>query len=180
MLAPSLDYSQRGGANLGVPPFVPASGLQDAGIGFKRRLHDRPWAQDALEVFVSLPTGFPSGGSGFSAGAPTYLAGYSLSFALTANLSLTTTQNVVWAGGFGSYQPSAGFSYALGARGAFLVQDQVVTPASAAGGTGGRVLVALQRALSPNVVVDAEYEINVLPQPGFAQHAFGFGAAVKL
>ena len=94
VLAPSLDYSQRYGANLEVAPFVPASGLQDAGLGFKRQLEDRPWFQSALEAFVTLPTGYPQGPNGFSAGMVAYLVGYSVIVPVGAVISLTTTQNL--------------------------------------------------------------------------------------
>jgi hypothetical protein len=189
VVAPSLVYSQRSGANLGSAPFAPAAGLQDAGLGFKRQLHDRRWLQDAVEIFVSVPTGYPSGAHGFSAGIPTYLVGYSLVAPLNSIVSLTTTQNVQWnagtnAGGgpqgFFSYQPSFGFSFAVGTHGALFVQDQITTPAGPAGGTSNRAFLGVQRTISSDVVLDAEYEMNLLPQPGFTQHAFGVGAAVRL
>jgi hypothetical protein len=176
VVAPPL-YSQRTGANLG-SPFVPATGMQDVGIGYKRQLHDRAASQDAIEAFATFPTGYPGGPNGFTTGAPTYLLGYSLAVALGPIVSLTTTQNVVWAG-FASYQPSLGISIAVGARGAVLLQDQVTTPVSATGGSGNRVVVGIQRSLSPNVVLDAEYEVNALPVTGLTQHAFGGGAAVR-
>lgn len=178
VLAPSLDYSQRYGANLEVAPFVPASGLQDAGLGFKRQLEDRPWFQSALEAFVTLPTGYPQGPNGFSAGMVTYLVGYSVVVPVGPVISLTTTQNLQ-STGFIAYQPSLGVSFAIGARGAFLLQDQITTPASSTGGTSNRAFAGIQRTISPNVVLDAEYEVNALPQPGFAQHAFGGGAVLR-
>jgi hypothetical protein len=189
VVAPSLVYSQRSGADLGTAPFAPADGLQDAGFGFKVQLHDRRWLQDAVEMFVSIPTGYPSGAYGFSAGIPTYLVGYSLVAPLNSIVSLTTTQNVQWnAGtnvgggpqGFFSYQPSFGFSFAVGTRGAVFVQDQITTPAGPAGGTSNRALLGIQRSISSDVVLDVEYERNLLPEPGFTQHAFGVGAAARL
>jgi len=188
VIAPSLDASERTGASLGTAPFTPASGMQDAGLGFKRQLRDRPWAQDALEAFVSVPTGYPGGASGFSAGIPTYLLGYSLAVPVTSTIGFTTTQNVAWSAGadvagrmrgFLSYQPSAGFAVAIGNRAALLIQDQIAVPSAPGGGTSNRALVAVQRTLSANVVVDVEYEANVLPVSGFAQHAIGAGAAVR-
>ena len=176
IVAPPL-YSQRSGASLG-SPFVPASGLQDVGAGYKRQLHDRSSSQDAIEAFVTFPTGYPSGPNGFTAGIPTYLLGYSLVVPLGPIVSLTTTQNVIWAG-FASYQPSLGVAIAIGARGAVLLQDQIVTPLSATGGSGNRALVGIQRTISPNVVLDVEYEVNALPVTGLTQHAFGGGAAVR-
>lgn len=178
VIAPSLVYSQRAGQNLGAAPFMPAAGLQDAGLGFKRQLTDQPWQQSAAEGFVTVPTGYPAGPNGFSAGIPTYLAGYTLAWPLNEFVSLTTTQNVQWTG-YLSYQPSLGVSLAIGARTALLLQDQVTVPASSTGGTSNRSLLGLQQALSANVVVDVEYEANLLPQPGFTQHAFGGGVAVR-
>lgn len=188
VVAPSLVYSQRTGENLGTAPFVPADGLQDAGLGFKRQLNDQPWQQSAVEVFVSLPSGYPAGPNGFSAGIPTYLAGYTLAWPLNAIVSLTTTQNLQWTAGvnaagqtqgYFSYQPSLGVSLAAGTRTALLLQDQITVPAGPTGGTSNRGLFGLQQALSENVVVDVEYEVNLLPQPGFTQHAFGGGVAVR-
>jgi hypothetical protein len=89
---PPLGYSFRTGADLG-GTFVPAAGIQDAGLGFKHNLRDHPWMQDALEVFVTLPTGYPAGAYGFTFGVPTYLLGYSASFILSDRVGLTTTQN---------------------------------------------------------------------------------------
>jgi hypothetical protein len=189
VVAPSLLYSQRSGANLGGAPYAPADGLQDAGFGFKVQLHDRRWLQDAVEIFVSIPTGYPAGAYGFSAGIPTYLVGYSLVAPLNSIVSITTTQNLQWnagtnAGGgqqgFFSYQPSFGFSFTVGARGAVFVQDQITVPAGPAGATSNRAFLGVQRTVSPDVVLDVEYELNLLPQPGFTQHAFGVGAAVRL
>lgn len=120
VLSPSLIYSRRTGANLG-GTFVPASGMQDAGIGFKHSVRDLPWIQDAIESFVTVPTGYPSGPSGFSLGVPTYLLGYSASFGLNARIGLTTTQNFSRSAGttgsgalqlYFSYQPSLGMTYA--------------------------------------------------------------------
>lgn len=186
--APSLVYSQRTGENFGSAPFMPAAGQQDAGLGFKRQLNDQPWLQSAVEVFVTVPTGYPAGANGFSAGRPSYLAGYSSAWPLNAIVSLTTTQNVQWTAGanaagqmqgYLSYQPSLGISLAAGARTALLLQDQITVPASPSGGTSNRGLFGLQQVLSANLVVDVEYEANLLPQPGFTQHAFGGGVAVR-
>jgi hypothetical protein len=178
VVAPSFVYSQRSGQNLGTAPFMPAAGLQDAGLGFKRQLTDQPGLQSALEAFVTFPTGYPGGANGFSAGLPTYLAGYSLTLPLNAVVSLSTTQNVGWTGYF-AYQPSLGVSLAAGARTVLLLQDQITVPAGAGGGSSNRSLLGVQQTLSANVVVDLEYEANLLPQPGFTQHAFGGGVAVR-
>jgi hypothetical protein len=136
VFSPPLAYSFRSGADLG-GTFIPAAGIQDAGVGFKHSLRDLPWVQDALEVFVTLPTGYPAGANGFTFGIPTYMLGYSASFSLNDRVGLTTTQNVnVTAGTTGSgalrsyfsYQPSLGFSYALSSRTSLLVQDQLTIP----------------------------------------------------
>jgi hypothetical protein len=188
VLSPSLIYSRRTGADLG-GTFVPACGMQDAGIGFKHSLRDRPWTQDALEVFVTVPTGYPTGSFGFSAGAPTYLVGYSASFSLNARVGLTTTHNFTSSAGtngsgatqrYFSYQPSLGFSYALSSRTTLLSQDQLTIPTAPGGSTGNRALVALQQAAGQSVVLDLDFEQNVLPAPGLNQHAFGAGLTLRL
>ena len=188
VLSPSLIYSRRTGANLG-GTFGPASGMQDAGFGLKHNLRDRPWMQDALEAFVSLPTGYPGGSFGFSAGAPSYLLGYSGSFALNAKTAVTTTQNFSSSAGtngagatqrYFSYQPSLGISYALWSKTTLLMQDQLTLPTAPGGPTGNRALIAVQQIAGRNVVLDIEFEQNLLPAPGFNQHALGTGFTVRL
>jgi hypothetical protein len=188
VLSPSLIYSRRTGAALG-GTFIPASGMQDAGFGFKHSLRDRPWTQDALEVFVTLPTGYPAGSFGFSAGAPTYLLGYSASFVLSARVGLTTTHNFSSSAGtngkgamqrYLSYQPSLGLSYALSSTTALLLQDQLTIPTAPGGSTGNRALAAIQQTAGPRVVLDVEFEQNLLPTPGFNQNAFGTGFTLRL
>lgn len=188
VLSPSLIYSRRTGADLG-GTFVPATGMQDAGIGFKHSLRDRPWTQDALEVFVTLPTGYPTGSIGFSAGVPTYLLGYSASLSLNARVGLTTTHNFTSSAGtngsgamqrYFSYQPSLGLSFALSSRATLLVQDQLTMPTAPGGLTGNRALAALQQTAGKSVVLDVEFEQNLLPTPGFNQHAFGTGLTLRL
>jgi hypothetical protein len=184
---PPLGYSFRTGTDLG-GTFVPASGIQDAGVGFKHNLRDRAWMQDALEVFVTLPTGYPAGAYGFTFGVPTYLLGYSASFALSDRVGLTTTQNFnlsagTTAGGaprtYFSYQPSLGFSYALSSRTSLLLQDQLTSPAAPGGPTGNRGSAAIQQSVGSNAVVDVEFEQNFLPLPGYNQHAFGAGLTLR-
>jgi hypothetical protein len=188
VVAPPLAFSFRTGANLG-GTFVPGSGIQDAGVGFKRQLTDAPWTQAALEAFVTLPTGFPPGPHGFTFGIPTYLLGFSASFVLNDRLALTTTQNVNLTAGpsaggalqpFFSYQPSLGLSYALSSRTALLLQDQLTIPTGPGGPTGNRGFAAIQQSFGPAVVLDAEFEQNFLPQPGFNQHAIGAGLTLRL
>jgi hypothetical protein len=182
-------YSNRGGAALG-GVFNPASGAQDVGFGFKRTLDDRPSFQDAVEAFYTAPTGTPKGTAGFSAGAPTYTLTYTAAFALGGNVGIAIAQNAIanaapldpaGATRFFSYQPSLTISYGFAPNFTLLVTDQITTPLGPNGGTGNRGLVALQRVLSPGVVLDAEYEINALPaSPAVRQDAFGIGAAFEL
>ncbi len=188
VLAPSLDVSRRTGANLG-GVFVPASGMQDAGIGVKHTLRDRPWSQDALEAFVTVPTGNPSGPFGFSAGAPTYLLSYSVAFSVNDRVGLAMTHNLTSAPGtnasgaaqrYLAYQPALTLSYALSATTSLSLQEQITVPTGPGGPTGNRALVALQRTISRNVVLDVEFESNLLPAPGANQHALGAGLAVRL
>jgi hypothetical protein len=185
--SPPLAFSFRTGANLG-GTFVPAPGIQDAGIGFKHELRDLPWMQDALEVFVTLPTGFPPGPHGFTFSIPTYMLGYSASFGLSDRLGLTTTQNFNIAAGtigtgavrpYFSYQPSLGFSYALSMRTALLLQDQLTIPTGPGGPTGNRGFAAIQQSVGTDIVLDAEFEQNFLPLPGFNQHAVGAGLTLE-
>ncbi len=181
-------YSNRGGAALG-GVFSPAMGAQDVGFGFKRMLDDRPSFQDAAEFFYTAPSGTPKGTAGFSAGAPTYDLTYTAGFAL-GNVGISTTQNAsgnaapLDPGGatrFFSYQPSLTISCGFAPNFTLLVTDQIATPLGPNGGTGNRGLIALQRVLSPGVVLDAEYEINALPaSPAVRQDAFGVGAAFEL
>ncbi len=187
VVSPPLAFSFRTGANLG-GTFVPASGIQDAGIGFKHELRDLPWMQDALEVFVTLPTGFPPGPHGFTFSIPTYLLGYSASFGLSNRLGVTTTQNFsitagTTAGGgvqpYFSYQPSLGFSYALSMRTALLLQDQLTMPTAPGGPMGNRGFVAVQQSVGAGIVLDVEFEQNFLPLPGFNQHAVGAGLTLQ-
>jgi hypothetical protein len=187
VVSPPLAFSFRTGANLG-GTFVPASGIQDAGIGFKHKLRDLPWMQDALEVFVTFPTGFPPGPHGFTFSIPTYLLGYSASFGLNDRLGLTTTQNFNEAAGtsaggavqpYFSYQPSLGFSYALSMHTALLLQDQLTIPTAPRGPTGNRAFAAIQQSIGTNAVLDVEFEQNLLPIPGFDQHAVGAGLTLQ-
>jgi hypothetical protein len=188
VLAPPLAFSFRTGANLG-GTFVPASGIQDAGIGFKHQLRDLPWMQSTLELFVTVPTGFPPGPNGFTFDIPTYLLGYSASFALSDRLAMATTQNFNQTAAIGadgsvqpyfSYQPSLGFSYALSPRAALLLQDQLTIPAGPGGPTGNRGFAAIQQSVGTNAVLDVEFEQNFLPAPGFDQRAIGAGLTLQL
>jgi hypothetical protein len=181
--------STRSGAALG-GTFVPAHGLQDTGVGVKWMLADRPRFQDAVEAFISVPTGTPLGTTGFSAGAPTYTLTYTASFTLTGNLSLSVTQNAIagaapldpaGATRFFSYQPSLTIGYAFAPNFTLLAGDQIAAPLAPGAGTGNRALIAIQRVLSPAIVLDVDYEVNALPAaPAFRQHAFGAGVGLQL
>ena len=182
-------HSNRGGASLG-GVFIPATGAQDVGFGFKRMLDDRPTFQDAVAVFFTAPTGAPQGSGGFSAGGPTYTLTYTAAFALNGNVGISLTQNAIanaapndptGATRFFSYQPSLTLSYAFAPNLTLLVGDQITTPLAPNGGTGNRALVGLQRVFSPGIAIDAEYEVNALPAaPAFRQHAFGIGTAFQI
>jgi len=179
--------SIRSGDTLG-GVFVPAVGSQDIGFGLKRMLDDRAGFQDALGIFVSVPSGAPQGPNGFSAGAPTYTLGYTAAFPLSPTLGVSITQNLIdnaaplEAGGashFFSYQPSLTISYGFATNTSLLVSDQITSPLGPGGGTGNRGLVGLQWVASPRLVFDVEYELNALPgAPAGSQHAFGGGVAV--
>jgi hypothetical protein len=188
VISPSLLYSNRTGAAIG-GTFTPAFGQQDAGLGLKHNIRDRPWLQDALGVFATLPTGYPNGPSGFSAGVATYTVGYSASVSVNARIGLTTTQNVTLGIGMNptgtlqryvSYQPSFGVAYALSSSTSLLLQDQLILPTAPGGGSGNRAAAAIQRTLGRNVVLDVEFEQNFLPQPPLKQHSLGAGLTIML
>jgi hypothetical protein len=82
---------------------------------------------------------------------------------------------------FLSYQPWLTISDGFAPSFTLLVTDQITTPLGPNGGSGNLGLIALQRVLSPRVVLDAEYEIDALPaSPAVRQDAFGIGAAFEL
>lgn len=182
-------FSNRGGADLG-SPLIPARGEQDIGFGVKRMLDDRPSFQDAVEAFYTAPSGVPQGSAGFSSGGPTYTLSYTAAFALRGNIGISVTQNAILnaapldptgSARFFSYQPSLTLSYGFAPKFTVMATDQVTTPLGTTGGAGNRGLVAVQRVLSPGVVLDAEYEMNLLPAtPALRQRAFGAGVAFEL
>jgi hypothetical protein len=189
IVAPSLAYSRRigGGVNANLPPL---SGLQDAGVGFQHLMSDRPFAQQAIEVFASFPTGYPSGANGFSAGVPNEQASYTIALALSSKLGLTISQGIGFSSGFNAanaveryvaYQPSASISYALGNTTTLLLEDQINAPSGPHALTGNRFLVGLQQTISPTMVLDIDSETNALPPPGFSQHTtFEAGITFRL
>jgi hypothetical protein len=170
--------------------FVPMVGTQDAGVGFKHMLDDRPSFQDSVGVFYSAPTGSPQGSVGFSAGGPTYTLTYTAAFAPAPNIGISINQSetanasplpMAGATRFFSFQLSPTVSYAFAPNTTFLVSAQITAPLGPNTGSGNRALVALQRVLSKAVVIDAEFELNALPvAPALRQHAFGVGGAFAL
>jgi hypothetical protein len=182
-------YSSRTGGALG-GVFSPATGTQDSGFGFKLMLADRPSFQHAVEVFYTAPTGTPQGTTGFSAGAPTYTLTYTAAVPVNGRIGLSLTQNFIANAApsdpsgamlFFSYQPSLALSYGFAPSTTLIVSGQITTPAGPSGGTSNRGLIAVQRVVSPGIVVDVEYEANLSPAlPAQQQHAAGFGAAFQL
>lgn len=185
ILAPSLSYSRRSG-NAGTA-LLPASGLEDAGAGFQHTLSDGPVFQTAAQAFMTIPTGYPSGSSGFSAGAPTFQLTYSVAYSATANLSLSAVNALLVASGadpwgivsrYAGIQETLGLSYALSPTTALLMQDQISGPR---GPSGNRALIAFQQGITSRLAADLDYEVNLLPTPGSAQHTtFEFGLSVLL
>jgi hypothetical protein len=162
--------------------FRPAVGTQDSGFGWKRNFHNEPWYQDAVELFVTVPTCT----HGYSAGAPTYSFGYANAFSMGAlgissSLGLTSAPGVPPGGGiarrFLSLQPSLTLSYSFTTSSAFFVNDSLSLPAQPHGGSSNALLVAYQRALSPGTVLDVETDYNLTPIAGYRQRAVGMGGA---
>jgi hypothetical protein len=136
---------------------------------------------------VTVPTGYSPGPNGFSAGLPTYMLGYSLVFNLSNRVGVSTTQNFILnaaplASGssaqFFTYQPALSGSYAFSPNVTFLLQDQFSFSASPAAASGNRALVGLQDSISANVVLDLDFETNLLPEPGVNQHAVDAGITI--
>ncbi|HEY4438822.1 MAG TPA: hypothetical protein VGN14_00105 [Candidatus Elarobacter sp.] len=188
IVAPGLAFSRRLGMNAsGLPP---GSGQQDAGVGFQHLLADRPWTQQAVAAFITVPTGYPAGPSGFSSGAPSFQLSHTIAIALGARASVMLSQAVVAASGaapsgamqhYLAYVPTGVFTYATSPTTTLLLQDQITAPSGPHGTTGNRALAGVQQTLSPNVVLDVEYEQNMLPTPGVRQHTvFEAGLTVKL
>ena len=186
IVSPSMAYSRRSGVPSQGFPLV--AGQQDAGVGIQHVLSDRPWIQQAMVLFATYPTGYPAGPSGFSIGTPTYLLSYAIA-ANVGNLGLSTSQGVLVSSGqnragflqrYLSYQPTVNVSYPISTRATVLIEDQITAPTGPQAPTGNRALLGLQQTLSPNVVLDVEYEANLLPVPGFSQHSFGIGVTTRI
>jgi hypothetical protein len=188
ILEPGVTFSRRVGSNGG--GLGPATGQQDAGIGLQHVLSDNAQVQQAIDVFATFPTGYPTGPSGFSAGAPTYQLSYTVGYALSTRLGVTLGLAVLDFAGtnpsgieqrYGAVQPAGTLSYAVSPATSFLLEDQIAAPAGAQGLTGNRALLGAQQTISPRVVLDIEYEINLLPAPGFSQHTvFEGGVTARL
>ncbi len=176
-----------GGSGL---PFTRAAGQLDAGVGFQHLVSDEASTQTAFEVFVTLPTGFPSTSNGFSAGGPTYQASYAVAQALTSRFGVTLSEAAVLSAGYVSpntrqyyvgFQSSGTLSYATSPMTNLLLEDQLSTPSGPHGPSGNRALFGIQQTISPNVVLDAESEINLQPPAETSQHTlFEAGLTVLL
>jgi hypothetical protein len=188
IIAPSLSYARRTGTvAVGLPP---ATGLQDAGVGFQHTLFDGAIFQTAAQAFITIPTGYPSGATGFSAGTSTFQLTYSVAYSATAQLGFTSVSTLLAASGadpsgvvgrYAGLQQSLGLSYALSPTTTFLMQDQISAPTGPRGPTGNRALIGLQQALTSRLAVDLDYEANLLPAPGVSQHVtFEFGVSMLL
>ena len=188
VVAPGLGFSQRTGG----PAFGLGSidGQQDIGIGIQHLLRDHARVQQGIEIFASYPSGYPSGPSGFTAGGAAYQFSYTVALSL-GNIYGVTVSNAVNVGpGFApdngiqrymSYQPSVTVSAAVSSSTTVLLEDQLATLTAPHGTTGNRALIGIQQTLSPNLVVDIDYERNLLPPPGFVQQtSFEGGITIRL
>ena len=52
-------------------------------------------------------------------------------------------------------------------------------PTAPGGATGNRGFAAIQQSVGANTVLDVEFEQNLLPSPGFNQHALGAGLTLR-
>ena len=175
----------RAGAN--VPTlFTPSSGVLDSGFGWKHNIQSHYWYQDAVEVFVTVPTGT----NGQSLGGPSYAFSYTGAFSpsgklgIVASFTLTNAPGTPQNGGvlrrYASYGPAITFSYPIDNSTSVILNENVTIPANPTGGTSNVLLVALQRALSPGFVVDVESEYNLTPATGYHERAIGFGGAFMI
>jgi hypothetical protein len=169
-----------------IPGLYAASrGSEDTGFGWKHSIQSHWWYQDAVEVFVTEPTGT----GGFSAGGPTYSFSYIGAFSPPGKLGVTTQFAVVNAPGaapdgyarrFASFQPAVTVTYAIGPATSILLNDNFFTPVNPLGGTSNVLLVAAQRTLSVGTVIDFDTEFNLTPAAGYRERAIGFGGAFLL
>jgi hypothetical protein len=165
--------------------FTPAVGVFDSGFGWKHSIQSHYWYQDAVEVFVSVPTGT----NGLSLGAPAYSFTYIGSFSPPGKLGIFTTFALANAAGtpqnggaprrYASYSPSVSLSYAISSNTSAIFNDSETLPVDPTGGSSNVLVVALQRTLSPGVVLDVESEFNLTPG-GYRERAIGLGGAFSL
>jgi hypothetical protein len=188
VVAPGFGFSRRaGGPAFGLGP---VDGQQDIGIGIQHLLSDRVLVQQAVELFATYPSGYPAGPSGFMAGGATYQFAYTVAVPLGTIFGLTISNTVNVAPGLApdnaiqryiAYQPSATVSIAITSSTTLLLEDQIATLTAPHGTSGNRSLLGLQQTLSPNFVVDVDYERNLLPPAGFVQHTtFEGGMTIRL
>jgi len=150
-------------------------------------VRDRPWLQDALEVFVTCRRGIPAGRS-FTGRGSTYMLGYSASVPVNGRVGLTTTQNFSSGAGINgrgamaryfSYQPVAR-RLVRGRKHDHAAPSGATHASDAPGGpTGNRALFGIQQSAGTRIVLDVEFEQNLLPAPGFNQHALGVGLTLR-
>jgi hypothetical protein len=166
--------------------FSPSTGVLDSGFGWKHNIQSHYWYQDAVEVFVTVPTGT----NGQSLEGPSYSFSYIGAFSPPGKLGIFTSFTVANAPGtpprggalrrYASYSPSISFSYPIDDSTSVILNENLTIPANPTGGTSNVLMVGLQRALSPGFVVDVESEFNLMPNTGYHERAIGFGGAFSL
>ncbi|MGB9652762.1 MAG: hypothetical protein WCB01_13260 [Candidatus Cybelea sp.] len=144
-------------AGLPSDQFTPAIGSLDGGLGFKRAIHSHYWYQDAIEVFVTIPTGSRV----YTLGTPSYTFTYVGAFSPPGKLGIITSFSLVNAPGqpengapvrrFASYAPAITLSYELDASTSLLVNDNVATPIDPTGGTSNVLLVGCSARCRPDL-----------------------------
>jgi hypothetical protein len=175
----------RGGAT--VPDlFTPSAGALDTGFGWKHNIQSHYWYQDAVEVFMTVPTGT----NGHSNGGDTYTFSYIGAFSPPGKLGIFTSFSIGNAPGtpltggqprrFASYTPALSLSYAISSNTSAIVSDTESLPVNPTGGASNVLVLALQRTISPGVVVDIESEYNLTPNTGYNERAIGLGGAFSL
>lgn len=188
IVAPGFAFSRRSGG----PAFGLESirGQQDVGVGIQHLLSDHVQVQQAVELFATYPSGYPSGPSGFTAGGSTYQFAYTVAFSIGNIYGVTLSNALSVAPGFApdnglqryvAYQPSVTISTAITASTTLLLEGQIVTQTAPHGTSGNRALIGIQQTLSPNLVVDIDYERNLSPPSGFVQQTtFDGGITIRL
>jgi hypothetical protein len=166
--------------------FAPNAGTLDSGFGWKHNIQSHYWYQDAVEVFMTVPTG----SAGHTLEAPASSFSYIGAFSPPGKLGIFTTFTLGNAPGlpqtggptrrFAYYSPSVSLSYALGSTTSAILSDTESIPVDPTGGSSNIIVVALQRTLSPGVVLDVESELNLTPAAGYHQRTIGLGGAFSL